>query len=344
LEQRAIGFNCLNYLTDAEPSLYRHTMPSKEYMDANCINGTRIELAFPSCGNGEKSSPDHKSHMAYPSLVKEGNCPKGYDVHHPFLFYETIWATESFKGEDGEFTLSYGDPVGTGYHGDFIMGWESKDYLQNVLDTCTNMSGNMEDCALFTIDEESPAECKFKTPKSLEKDDCHGPREGMPVDIPIQYGPGPATKYAIAGRKGKETSGIEQSAAPSTFSERPTFSYTSADPKKTETAQGGIIVAAYSSGANADNKPAEAKPSHYKPAADKPSEYQAAPSPATTQVPDVEAAADACESSTTVTEGNTVIHVCIQETDVTVTATATQTSYAKNKRHAQHLQKHAHHR
>ena len=81
-------------------------------MDANCADGLRLELAFPSCGNGSIDSTDHKSHMAYPSLVKEGNCPPGYDVHYTFLFYETIYATNAFDGIDGEFMLSYGDPVG----------------------------------------------------------------------------------------------------------------------------------------------------------------------------------------------------------------------------------------
>lgn len=74
-------------------------------MDARCTDGLRLELAFPSCGNGELDSKDHKSHVAYPSLVKEGNCPKGYDVHYPFIFFETIYATNAFAGERGEFVL-----------------------------------------------------------------------------------------------------------------------------------------------------------------------------------------------------------------------------------------------
>lgn len=75
LQQRALGFNCLNYAVTPEPSLYRHVLPSKEYMDEHCADGLRVELAFPSCGNGSTDSSDHRSHVAYPSLVKEGNCP-----------------------------------------------------------------------------------------------------------------------------------------------------------------------------------------------------------------------------------------------------------------------------
>ena len=211
LQQRALGFNCLNYQVAPEPSLYRHVLPSKDYLDTNCVDGLRLELAFPSCGNGSTDSSDHKSHVAYPSLVKEGNCPNGYDVHYAFLFYETIYATNTFDGVDGEFVLSYGDPVGacnesipfprhykilysdmrlgTGYHGDFMMGWQSEDFLQSAIDTCTNLSGEIEDCPLFDIQSDSDsAQCTFDMPSVLKNDQAEGPREGLPVDIPIQYG------------------------------------------------------------------------------------------------------------------------------------------------------------
>lgn len=112
LQQRALGFNCLDYSGEPEASLYRHTMPSKEYLDANCVDGLRLELAFPSCGNGSIDSLDHKSHMQYPSLVKEGDCPEGFPIPYPFLFYETIWATDNYVGIEGNFVLSYGDETG----------------------------------------------------------------------------------------------------------------------------------------------------------------------------------------------------------------------------------------
>jgi hypothetical protein len=203
LQQRAIGFNCLNYARDPEPSLYRHTLPTKEYMDANCKDGLRLEFAFPSCGNGKATSDDNRSHMKYPSLVKEGNCPEGYDVHYPFLFYETIFDTGKFAGVDGQFVLSPGDPVGTGYHADFIMGWESADFLGRAINTCTNPSGQISDCPLFNIQSDAKAaRCKFKVPDMVKDDDCAGPRTGLPVGVPIQYGPEQATKYAVPGQNG----------------------------------------------------------------------------------------------------------------------------------------------
>lgn len=114
LSQRALGFNCLDYAKAVhEGSLYRHYLPDKDYLDANCVNGVRFEIMFPSCWNGKDlDSPDHKSHVAYPDLVMQGYCPAGYDVRLPGLFYETIWETDTFKGSSGEFVISNGDIQG----------------------------------------------------------------------------------------------------------------------------------------------------------------------------------------------------------------------------------------
>ena len=112
LGQKAIGFNCLNYGKAPEGSLYRHFLPDKAYLDQNCRDGIRAELMFPSCWDGRPDSPDHKSHMAYPSLTIDGTCPPGFDKRLPSLFYETIWDTFKYKGIDGTFVLGNGDPTG----------------------------------------------------------------------------------------------------------------------------------------------------------------------------------------------------------------------------------------
>ena len=318
LQQRALGFNCLNYAVAPEPSLYRHVLPSKDYLDANCADGLRLELAFASCGNGSIDSTDHKSHVAYPSLVKEGNCPDGYDVHYPFLFYETIFATNTFDGVAGEFVLSYGDPVGTGYHGDFMMGWQSEEFLQSAIDTCTNLSGEIEDCALFDIQSDTDAaQCTFEMPSVLKIDQAEGPREGLAVDIPLQYGPNEATTYPIAGRSGQPTTTIAPSEPPETFSHR-TLTYSPADPETTRTAPGGIVVAKVS------------------PAAGTESVLEAASSPTPTSAP----SDDGFVATTYITNGNTVMEIFITEVDVTVTATeAAPTNDSKRKRH---LHRHIH--
>lgn len=333
LQQRALGFNCLNYAKDPEPSLYRHNFPPKEYMDANCLDGLRLELAFPSCGTGALDSPDHSSHVAYPSLVKEGNCPEGYDVHYPFLFFETIWNTYAFAGEDGRFLLSMGDPSGCGYHGDFMMGWPSAKFLQDALDTCTNESGEISDCPLFTIQsDEVGAECTFPMPSVLDDDNVMGPRNGLPVDVPIQYGPANATEYPVAGRTGVSTSSMAVSSAPSTFSEGPTLSYTAANPSVTSTAQGGIIVDAATSIASSAASVWSSS--------DGASSAASAPSSSVTAAASLDDAGSSPEivSTTYMTSGNEVVEMVIEEVDVTVTATP-----SAGAKHRRHLQKHLHH-
>ena len=112
--QRAIGFNCLHYAVgNDERTLSRHFLPDKTFLDANCKDGVRLELQFPSCWNGQlDGGPTHKSHVAYPDGVLTGNCPRGYDRRLISLFYETIVATDQFTGKSGKFVLANGDPTG----------------------------------------------------------------------------------------------------------------------------------------------------------------------------------------------------------------------------------------
>lgn len=114
LAQRALGFNCMNYQQGVtpEPTLARHSFPNKAFLDAHCPDGIRLELMFPSCWNGENDSADHKSHVAFPDSVMSGDCPAGFDRRLPSLMYETIVATDHFKGRNGKFVISNGDPTG----------------------------------------------------------------------------------------------------------------------------------------------------------------------------------------------------------------------------------------
>ena len=208
LEQAAVGFNCLNYGKTPEGSLYRHFMPDKAYLDANCVDGIRLELMFPSCWDGKSFDiKDQKEHVAYPSQVMTGECPAGFPIRLPSLFYETIWNTFAFAGKSGQFVLSNGDPTGTssppfasnlltflsgcGYHGDFMMGWDPA-FLQDAVDQCTNPSGQIEDCPLFHIQAED-SNCNIDLPSALVSEDVIGPMDSLPGNVPIVSGPGPAS-------------------------------------------------------------------------------------------------------------------------------------------------------
>ncbi|GAB1314204.1 hypothetical protein MFIFM68171_04414 [Madurella fahalii] len=197
LAQRAVGFNCLNYKKAPEGTLYRHYLPEKAYLDANCADGVRFEIMFPSCWNGRDiSTPNHKDHVAYPDLVINGACPKGYDVKLPGLLYETIWATNAFVGVPGEFVISNGDTQGFGYHGDFISAWDEK-FLQAAVEQCTSDTGKISDCPLFTIqDEKTQNQCKMPTPPMVASERIEGViGASLPGGVEIHYGPGPANGH-----------------------------------------------------------------------------------------------------------------------------------------------------
>ncbi|KAL7937237.1 hypothetical protein V8C35DRAFT_277726 [Trichoderma chlorosporum] len=214
LAQRALGFNCLNYAKAPEGTLYRHFMPDKAYLDANCADGIRFEIMFPSCWKGGDAidSPNHKDHVAFPDLVMTGNCPEGYPERLPSMLFEVIWNTNAYVGRDGQFVLSNGDITGYGLHGDFLMGWDES-FLQQAVNTCTNPSGLIGDCPLFNIVDQSVAEqCHLENmPADLRSEAGNGPfnqlpggdhvggsspsSDGQPKSTPTRPGPAPTLPY-----------------------------------------------------------------------------------------------------------------------------------------------------
>lgn len=77
--------------------------------------------------------------------------------------------------------------IGFGYHGDFIEAW-APGVLQDAVDQCTNPSGNMEDCPVFTYNSE-PGSCGLENalPAEIASENVKGPMKGLP-------GPEPANK------------------------------------------------------------------------------------------------------------------------------------------------------
>lgn len=190
LAQRAVGFSCLDYSGKAEDTLYHHMLPDKSFL-ARCKNGVRFEVMFPSCWKGGNAldSPNHKDHVAFPSLVMDGTCPEGYPARLPSLLYEVIWDTSAFQDAKGTFVLSNGDTTGFGYHADFMTGWNQA-FLQQAIDTCTSPSGKIQDCPLFNVTNEATAK-KCKLPNDLvNKEKVDGPLDRLPGNNEVTYGGG----------------------------------------------------------------------------------------------------------------------------------------------------------
>lgn len=146
--------------------------------------------------------------QAYPKLIQGGDCPPGYPVRVPSLFYETIWSTAQFKDAEGEFAFANGDPTGFGYHGDFMAGWK-EGFLQSAIDdeTCGSQfgSGTVESCKLFDLaDDKTMQHCKFPEAPALKSknDESTQEGEGLPGNNPLQYGPQPAKKKGGSKQKG----------------------------------------------------------------------------------------------------------------------------------------------
>lgn len=202
--EKSIGFNCLKLNGPTEGSLMRHEMPTKEFIDTNCDAGVRAELQFPSCWDGKNlDSANHTTHVAYASRLRNGDCPPGYPVRLPVLFFETIYWTPQFNNIPGQYVYANGDPTGNGYHGDFINGWD-EGVMQQVLDTpnCTGAdasSGQEQDCPIFDlkgINSPEVMDCQIETPNVLQAEQVNMVQM-LPGGVPVQLGPGPASPWVV---------------------------------------------------------------------------------------------------------------------------------------------------
>lgn len=327
LAQKAIGFNCLDYAGQAEPTLFRHTLPNKEFLSKKCRDGLRVEIMFPSCWNGKDlDSPNHKSHMAYPDHVMDGTCPEGFKTRLPSLLYETIYDTYAFRGAEGKFVFANGDETGCGYHADFITGWDV-DFLQKAVNTCTNPSGKVEDCPMFTLQSrEKASQCKLDIPKEIKDEKCGGLRQGLCGDV----------------KADSETEDVQIAQAPPRQDPAPAFAAAPAPPPAVTPL--AAPVAAFSPQA-ARQSPAVTPPS----LAAQPVEYESPDIQALDvdrRVDPIETPSPTCNNNTcttvistiTSTSAGVVYSVIVEEVDVTVTLTTTTTltTPCSTSRHVHH--------
>lgn len=340
LAEKAMGFNCMNYEPGKnEASFAFPYLRSKEFLDQNCINGVRAEIIFPSCWDGQNlDSEDHKSHLAFPTLIQDGACPDTHPVYLPILFYETIWQTNAFADVPGSFVFANGDPTGYGYHADFVASWD--DGIQEAVRAntqCTGLSsdGQVESCPVFDgkiQSQEDAKACKLVLPEVIADEQVGGLLDQLPGGVKItgvRYDPG---SIPPGGETYAPSTSIPASRSSAFASDT---AYSSGYYHSAATGVVPLTSALTSSG------------------------YSPAPtaSPATLPTSDSSASASGSSITTTYTSGNYVVEMVVVEMTETVTATIapvmTQTvvingtgqtddpaARARRRRHARH---HAHH-
>jgi hypothetical protein len=249
---------------------------------------------------------------------------------------------------------------GYAYHGDFMNGWDEK-FLQQAVDTCKNNgpngedSGRVEDCKLFTLQsDEEAGKCTFKLPSKLVTEDCAGPRDGLCGGVPIQHGPGYANPLSAG-----QNDPAPAPPAPPAPTEVPVLTYKPGSIIVTNSDGGGgdITIAKLPTGAvgaaaaypTIDSPvPSAANAAPSVPtveAAAQPPDAQPPAAPATTAAPvvpaNLPAPGNSIVSTMYYTSNGVAYEVVVEETEVTVTSTATE--YQKKKRHLHHRRAGHHH-
>jgi hypothetical protein len=204
------------------------------------------------------------------------------------------------------------------------MGWD-EGFLQSAVQQCTNLSGRIEDCPIFTLQDPSVySNCKFPMPADQQSENLRGPLDTLPGNVKIQSGPA----YA---KGGSGDTSVAPAAAAATSAVAPILSYSPGSSIASDaTFKPGEIFVASSSSSVPPPPPTSTL----------------SPTPTPTPTPTL-AANEKIVSTKYSTMGNEVLELVMVEEEttvyesVTVTATTTVTGL-KRKRRDSHLRRHRH--
>lgn len=199
------------------------------------------------------------------------------------------------------------------------MGW-NETFLQDAVDQCTNLSGEIQDCALFDIQDESVyGNCNITLPSALVSENVVGPISSLPGNVHIMSGPG----YAAGAE-----AGVSTPAGSSPTDSTPAATTAAANPVPTLSHSAGVTLASadtYVPGAVFAAVTRSSSPGYGEGAA-----------ASVTAAPSVSSVGTQSYFSTEYsTSGQVVNEVLWLEEMVTITASVTQTMTlpSRNKRH-----------
>jgi hypothetical protein len=194
------------------------------------------------------------------------------------------------------------------------MGWDEA-FLQSAVDTCTSLSGRIEDCPLFTIQDASVYDtCKFDVPEIVKGDNVLKPGNVLPGNVKIVAGPAPALPGAPAAASSPSTPVVP------TLSFAPGTSVSSGG----NYVPGAVFVA---STPTADSSTLDAAPATPTTTSSTSTPPPPPPPPATTAPPTTSSLLPDQRIVSTVysTMGNEVLELIMVEEDITVTTDVTTT-------------------
>lgn len=198
LRERALKWSCLRY-TGGQTGYDGYGFPTTQ-----CEAGFQARIHMPNCWDGKNlDSADHRSHVAYMSVLDNGKCPDTHPINFITMFFEQTWDTSKFVSRWNDsrdpwpFVWSHGDNTGYGYHGDFVMGWDVNT-LQKAILECNNQTpgtaaGQAEACPHFQMQSADAGKACTIKPHINETTD--GTLARLPGCNPIQKGPENATPY-----------------------------------------------------------------------------------------------------------------------------------------------------
>jgi hypothetical protein len=214
------------------------------------------------------------------------------------------------------------------------MGWET-DFLQQAVDTCTNLSGQIQDCPLFNIQDESKgAQCKIKMPEVLAKEKMVDAMTSLPGNVAIMAGPAYA-KGAAPAQEGTTIAEASTTAEASSSIAIPTYAPGTKLPSGSQYVPGAVFAA------KATTSPSVSAAAAPPAAASAPASVESAiiaplPTPAPAGPPPAATSVQTYFSTEYRTQGSVVNEILWVQKVETVTASQTTTVAAapKHKRHS----------